>query len=67
MELTTPVKHRIAWFVYAGREKIRKTSTMRGQWGYDVECSCGWESHTGGATRGWIDQIVWEHKNGFGD
>lgn len=57
--------HRIAWFVYAGREKIRRTSTMRGIWGYDVECSCGWKSHTGGATKGYMDQLVWEHKNGF--
>ena len=65
--------HRVRWWVYTGgvdedgrRERIPRVSTMRGQWpGYDVECSCGWESRTGGAVRSYIEQLVWEHKNGF--
>lgn len=54
--------HRIKWFVYAGTEKIRHTSTMRGLWGYDVECSCGWVTKTGGATKSYIKDQVWFHK-----
>jgi len=56
----------MTWFVYAGREKIRHTRTMQGQWAYDAECSCGWASATGAGRKSYIDQIVWEHKNGFG-
>lgn len=59
---TTRATHRMSWFVYAGREKIRRTATMRGQWGYDVECTCGWKTTTGGATKGYIDNEVWVHK-----
>ena len=54
--------HRISWFVYAGREKIRHTAKMRGQWGYDVECTCGWKTHTGGAVRSYIEDLIWLHK-----
>lgn len=70
MNTETDTKHRIKWFVYTGgtdengrRERIPHASTMRGWWpGYDVECSCGWSTRTGGATRGYIKQEVWEHK-----
>jgi hypothetical protein len=63
--------HKIRWFVYTGArnadgtaEKIRRASTMRGHWrfGYDVECSCGWETRTGGAVRSYIEHEVWSHK-----
>lgn len=65
--VTRPVPvHKITWFVYAGTERIRRTAQMRGTWGHDVTCSCGWETRTGGATRGHINQLVWEHKNGYG-
>lgn len=55
-------EHKIRWFVYLAGEKIPRTSTMRGQWGYDVECSCGWKTNTGGGVRSWLEQEVWEHK-----
>jgi hypothetical protein len=75
MATTTKTAHQIRWFVYTGDkdengrpERIRRTATMRGFWpGYDVQCSCGWETRTGGAVRAYIDQLVWEHKNGYGD
>ena len=60
---TTPApEHRITWWVYAGRERIRRTATMRGRWGYDATCSCGWDAHTGGATRASVQRAVEDHK-----
>lgn len=56
------VTHTISWWVYAGRERIRKTSHMRGTWGHDVTCTCGWDSQTGGATRGSVERDLWQHK-----
>lgn len=59
-------KHRISWWVYTGGpngERIRRNRHMRGWWpGYDVECSCGWKTTTGGATRSYIEKEVWLHK-----
>jgi hypothetical protein len=57
--------HRISWFVYAGRERIRHTAMMRGTWGYDATCSCGWDSRTGGALRRYVADLVADHKAGF--
>lgn len=57
--------HRISWWVYAGRDRIRRTATMRGQWGYDATCTCGWDTQTGGATRGYVTDQVWLHKRGL--
>ncbi|MCW2929949.1 MAG: hypothetical protein JWM19_911 [Actinomycetia bacterium] len=55
--------HRASWFVWAGGQKLPHTSTMRGWWGYDVKCSCGgWESRTGGATRGSVEDELWDHR-----
>jgi hypothetical protein len=63
----TTDRHRIRWYVYAGRERIRHTATMRGQWAYDAECiDCGWDTRTGGAIRSYIENRIWEHKRGFG-
>ena len=63
--------HRIRWWVYAGGERIPREATMRGQWGYDATCSCGWDSRTGGAVRSCIEREVHDHKwdvaNGFWD
>jgi hypothetical protein len=59
----TKAAHRARWFVYAGSEKIPYQSTMRGHWpGYDVECSCGWESRTGGATRTSVEDMLFDHR-----
>ena len=55
-------KASIKWFVYAGEEKIRYNKTMRGSWGYDVTCSCGWETKTGGGVRSWIEEEIYAHK-----
>jgi len=55
-------KASIKWFVYAGEEKIRYNKTMRGAWGYDVTCSCGWETKTGGGVRSWIEEEIYAHK-----
>jgi hypothetical protein len=54
--------HKITWWVWAGSEKIRRTARMRGTWGYDVTCSCGWETRTGGAVKRHISDEVWFHK-----
>jgi hypothetical protein len=63
----TRLAHRATWYVYAwdGQghvERLRHTATMRGQWGYDVECSCGWSSRTGGATRRSVEDKLWDHR-----
>ena len=54
--------HRITWYVWAGNEKLRHTAKMRGTWGYDAECACGWATHTGGAVRRAVADEVWLHK-----
>jgi hypothetical protein len=39
---------------------------MRGTWpgGYDVVCSCGWESRTGGAIRRAVEDELFDHRLG---
>ena len=60
--------HRARWFVYGGGYgeplvKMPRQATMRGHWpGYDVECSCGWKSKTGGATRRSVEDMLWDHR-----
>ena len=61
-DATATTAHRITWWVYAGSERIRRTAAMRGTWGYDATCSCGWDTHTGGATRGYVQREVDFHK-----
>ena len=64
-------EHRIKWFVYAGGngqplEKIPHTASMRGRWpGWDVTCSCGWESRSGGATRRSVQDMLDDHRLGI--
>lgn len=59
----TMAAHRARWFVYSGGERMPHTSTMRGHWpGWDVTCQCGWDSGTGGATRGSVAQALFEHR-----
>jgi uncharacterized protein YndB with AHSA1/START domain len=55
-------EHRATWFVCAGRERIRHTASMRGSWGYDVTCSCGWDSRTGGAVRSYVAGKLLDHR-----
>lgn len=54
--------HRITRWVYAGGERIRRESTMRGTWGHDATCSCGWDSRTGGAVESYVEARVNDHK-----
>lgn len=61
--------HRIRWFarIPVGSEEapdgwLPRTKAMRGQWGWDVRCSCGWESRTGGAVERWVRELVEFHK-----
>lgn len=58
----TKAAHRARWFVYAASEKIPYQSTMRGTWGFDVECSCGWKSATGGGLRRYIEEQLGNHR-----
>jgi hypothetical protein len=54
--------HRARWYVYAGAERIPHEAGMRGAWGYDVTCSCGWDSKTGGGTRRYVAAKLDEHR-----
>lgn len=62
--------HRARWYVYSGggasgteRVKLPRSASMRGHWpGWDVTCSCGWESMTGGATRNSVANDLWFHR-----
>lgn len=58
----TLAAHRATWFVVAGRQRIRRNKGMRGTWGHDVTCSCGWDSKTGGATRGSVEDALFDHR-----
>lgn len=52
----------IKWFVWSGDVKMPYESSMRGRWGWDATCSCGWETRTGGAVRSSVLQAVQDHK-----
>lgn len=54
--------HQATWFVWSGGEKMRRTSKMMGTWGYDVTCSCGWQSRTGGATKRSVEDALFDHR-----
>lgn len=47
----TLAAHKARWYVYS----------YYGM-GYDVKCSCGWESRTGGATRTSVHDALWTHR-----
>ena len=59
---STDQKVTIKWFVWAGDQKMRHESSMRGTWGWDAECSCGWQTRTGGAIRSSVESDVQLHK-----
>ena len=58
----TTEKVQIKWFVWSMDQRMPYESSMRGNWGYDAECSCGWGSHTGGAIRRCVQEEVRLHK-----
>jgi hypothetical protein len=59
-------EHRIRHLVYgvAGDRStlIPRERGMRGAWPCEAKCSCGWETHTGGAVRSYVDSLVRDHK-----
>lgn len=58
------VTHRISWFVYLeDGVRTRYSSTMTGELpAWDLTCSCGWDSRTGGATKGSVRKLMAQHK-----
>lgn len=66
---TEQTTHSIQWF---GRIEpcpefpeglVPRTSMMQGRdWGWDVRCSCGWESRTGGAIQARLREMVAFHR-----
>jgi hypothetical protein len=58
--------HRIRWFArFSGHpdDWMPATSGMvRSSFGWDVRCSCGWETNTGGGTEGYVRDLVYWHK-----
>lgn len=63
MTHTSTPGHTVRWYVYADGVRIPRTAMMRGQWGYDAVCSCGWDSKTGGGVRSYVEREVTEHKS----
>ena len=61
--VATDQKVTIKWFVYSMGEKLPRTAAMRGAWdGYDFECSCGYQSKTGGAIKACVTEMMEKHK-----
>jgi hypothetical protein len=61
-------KHKMKWFARWGGEWIARSAGMQGK-EWDVKCSCGWQTNTGGAIESNIRWAVkmhkWEVENGF--
>jgi hypothetical protein len=63
--------HRVRWFgvdpsVPFGHPEhlVPRNRHMNGRdWGWDVKCSCGWESRTGGAIEARVREAVEDHKS----
>lgn len=58
--------HRATWFVYGGPhgEKIRPARGRKyHRMGWDVTCSCNWESRTGGAAKGSVAALLQDHRH----
>lgn len=57
--------HRVRWFAYSGpygeKEPLRSGQKLIGI-GYDVTCSCGWESKTGGAIKASVQRDLLAHR-----
>ena len=64
----TKREHTATWWVYAEpgntdpAARIRRTAQMRGTWGHDVTCSCGWDSRTGGGLRRYVAEQFDDHR-----
>jgi hypothetical protein len=55
-------KHKITYFVYAGDQLIRHQRGMVGFKAWEANCSCGWQTRTGGAIESAIKRDVRWHK-----
>ncbi len=59
----TKAAHRARWFARLEGEWIPRNSIMPGSaWGWDVRCSCGWETRTGGAIEAFIRSELFWHR-----
>lgn len=60
--IPTNEKVQIKWFaIFADGSKMRNNQGfVHNAW--DVTCSCGWETKTGGAVKSCIIQEVYKHK-----
>jgi len=62
-----PSAHRVRWFARfpgSAEDWIPATADMvRSGYGWDVRCSCGQESHTGGYTERAMRDRVWDHRH----
>ena len=54
--------HKIRWFVVLDGKRLPREASMRGPWGWDATCSCGWDSRVGGGTLRYIRDLVRDHK-----
>lgn len=52
---------RFRWFAVYDGQRYRRQASMRGTWGWDVVCTCGWDSRTGGATRTSVLRDIDDH------
>lgn len=62
--------HRIRWFARVQLVEgdrlgwLPRTEHMAGRdWGWDVRCSCGWETRTGGAIQQRIRDAIADHRS----
>jgi len=56
------MRHRMKWFARYRDQWYPRTRYMRARdWGWDVICSGGWESSTGGATQASVKRDVALH------
>lgn len=58
----TTEKVNVKWFVWAQGEKFAKKTGMVGYKGFDAECSCGYETRTGGGVYTWVKDDIETHK-----
>ena len=57
--------HKITWFEKnpQTREMRPRESWMRGgDFSWEAKCSCGWETHNGGAIESYVKSEIYEHK-----
>ena len=58
----TNEKVQIQWFVVVDGQKYPKKTGMVGYKAFEVKCSCGWESNTGGGVFSWVKSEADDHK-----